>query len=61
VLVEALRRAGRKPTRDGLITALESMCAYDVGGLTISYGAGSHQGSRFVDVVLVGSHGQFVR
>jgi ABC-type branched-subunit amino acid transport system substrate-binding protein len=61
VLVEALRRAGRKPTREGLIAALESMRGYDVGGLTISYAAGSHQGSRFVDVVAVGSHGQFVR
>jgi branched-chain amino acid transport system substrate-binding protein len=61
VLVEALRRAGRKPTREGLIKALESMHGYDVGGLTISYAAGSHQGSRFVDVVVVGSHGQFVR
>lgn len=61
VLVEALRRAGRKPTREGLIAALESMRGYDVGGLTINYAAGSHQGSRFVDVVAVGSHGQFVR
>jgi ABC-type branched-subunit amino acid transport system substrate-binding protein len=61
VLVEALRRAGRKPTREGLIAALESMRGYDVGGLTVSYGTGSHQGSRFVDVVAVGSHGQFVR
>jgi len=61
VLVEALRRAGRKLTREGLITALESMRGYDVGGLTVSYAAGSHQGSRFVDVVVVGSNGRFVR
>jgi hypothetical protein len=37
------------------------MRSYDVGGLTISYAASSHPGSRFVDVVVVGSHGQFVR
>jgi ABC-type branched-subunit amino acid transport system substrate-binding protein len=61
VLVEALRRAGRKLTREGLIAALESMRDYNVGGLSIRYAAGSHQGSRFVDVVAVGSHGQFVR
>jgi ABC-type branched-subunit amino acid transport system substrate-binding protein len=61
VLVEALRRAGRKLARESLIAALESMRSYDVGGLTISYAASSHPGSRFVDVVVVGSHGQFVR
>jgi branched-chain amino acid transport system substrate-binding protein len=61
VLVEALRRAGRRLTREGLISALESMHGYDLGGLTVSYTAESHQGSRFVDVVVVGSHGQFVR
>lgn len=61
VLVEALRRAGRKPTREGLIGALESMRDHDVGGLWITYGAGSHQGSRFVDVVVVGASGRFAR
>jgi ABC-type branched-subunit amino acid transport system substrate-binding protein len=61
VLVEALRRTGRKPTRKGLIAALELMRRYDVGGLTVSYAAGSHQGSRFVDVVVVGANGEFVR
>jgi ABC-type branched-subunit amino acid transport system substrate-binding protein len=61
VLVEALRRAGRKLTRETLIAALESMRGYDVGGLSVTYSAGSHPGSRFVDVVVVGSHGQFVR
>lgn len=61
VLVEGLRRAGRKPTREGLIGALESMRDYDVGGQWISYAAGSRQGSRFVDVVVVGGSGQFAR
>ena len=61
VLVDGLRRAGRKPTREGLIGALESMREHDVGGLWISYAAGSHQGSRFVDVVVVGASGRFAR
>jgi ABC-type branched-subunit amino acid transport system substrate-binding protein len=61
VLVEALRRAGRKLTREGLVAALESMRAYDVGGLAVSYTAGNHPGSGFVDVVVVGSNGRFVR
>ena len=61
VLVEGLRRAGRKPTRESLIGALDSMRDYDAGGLWVTYGAGSHLGSRFVDVVVVGASGQFAR
>jgi len=61
VFVEALRRAKGKLTRESLAAALESIRGYDVGGLTVSYTAGRHSGSRFVDVVAVGSRGQFVR
>ena len=61
VLVEALRRSGRKLTREGFVAALESMRGYDVGGMTVDYEASIHPGSRFVDVVVVGSRGQFVR
>jgi ABC-type branched-subunit amino acid transport system substrate-binding protein len=61
VLVEALRRAGRKLTRESLAAALESMRPYDVGGLSVSYAPGSHPGSRYVDVVVVAASGRFVR
>jgi branched-chain amino acid transport system substrate-binding protein len=62
VLTEALRRTDRKRlTRDTLAVALESMRHYDLGGLVVSYGADSREGSRFVDVVVVGTGGRFVR
>jgi len=61
VLVEALRRADRKLTRESLAVALESMRNYDVGGLMVTYATDSHQGSRFVDLVIVGTGGRFVR
>jgi ABC-type branched-subunit amino acid transport system substrate-binding protein len=61
VLVEALRRADRKLTRESLVAALESMRGYDVGGLAVTFTARDHQGSRFVDVVVVGADGRFVR
>ena len=35
VLVEALRRAGRNPTRSQVVKALESMDSYDAGGITV--------------------------
>jgi ABC-type branched-subunit amino acid transport system substrate-binding protein len=61
VLVEALRRADRKLTRESLLAALDSMRDYDVGGVTVSFSAKNHEGSRFVDVVVVGADGKFVR
>ncbi len=44
VMVEGLRRAGPKPTRDALIAALEGIDALDLGGITIGYAPDDHQG-----------------
>jgi branched-chain amino acid transport system substrate-binding protein len=44
VLVEGLRRAGKAPTREGLIAAVESMDPFDLGGLSVNYGPGNHVG-----------------
>jgi branched-chain amino acid transport system substrate-binding protein len=61
VLVEALRRAGPKPTRAGLIRALESMESYDLGGMTVGFGPKQRIGSRFVEVTVIGSGGKLMR
>ncbi len=61
VMVEALRRSDRKLSREALVTALEGMRAFDVGGFTVSYGPEHHEGSRFVDIVVVAADGRFVR
>ena len=37
VMVEGLRRAGKAPTREGLVDALEKMNDVDLGGFYISY------------------------
>ena len=61
VLVEALRRAGPKVTRETLAAALESLASYDVGGMTVRFRDQAREGSRFVDVVVVAADGRFVR
>lgn len=61
VLVEGLRRAGRNLTREGLVTALESMNNYDMGGFSVNYSPESHEGSRFTDLTIIGRGGRFVR
>lgn len=61
VLVEALRRAGGKPTRERLQAALEGMDKFDLGGLEIGYSPTDHTGLDFADLSIIGSDGKFRR
>lgn len=61
VLVEGLRRAGPKPDRQKLFTALETMRNFDIGGLEISYGPDDHTGLDFADLSIIGMDGKFKR
>ncbi len=61
VLVEALRRAGPKPTRDKIQTALEGMRKIDIGGLEVNYSAEDHTGLDFADLSIIGTDGKFKR
>ena len=60
-LVEGLRRAGRDLSREKLIGALESMNPVDLGGYQINYSANNRQGSRFVELTVIGSGGRVMR
>jgi ABC-type branched-subunit amino acid transport system substrate-binding protein len=60
VLVEGLKRAGKTPTRAGLISALEGMRDYDLGGDTVTFNGEEHVGRRFVELVIVGRDGRFL-
>ena len=61
VMVEALRRAGPKPTRQTVLNALESIRKYDLGGLDISYSPEDHSGSKFVEMSIIGTDHKFKR
>jgi branched-chain amino acid transport system substrate-binding protein len=43
LMVAALERAGKEPTRQGLIDALDGMRALDLGGITVSLSRDNHQ------------------
>jgi branched-chain amino acid transport system substrate-binding protein len=60
VMVEALRRAGAVPSREGLVQALDRMSEFDVGGYTLRFGPKKHHGSRYVDITLIGRDGRIV-
>jgi branched-chain amino acid transport system substrate-binding protein len=61
VMVEGLRRMGARPGREELVAAMESMGAWDAGGVVVTYSRASREGSRFVDTVISTADGRFVR
>ena len=61
VLVEGLRRTGADLTREKFITAMESLRDYDVGGYTVSFSPTDHNGSKFVELTVIGKDGTFLR
>lgn len=61
VLVEALRRAGTKPSREKIQAALESLRNLDIGGLEIDYSPTDHTGLDFADLSIIGTDGKFRR
>jgi branched-chain amino acid transport system substrate-binding protein len=58
-LVFALRDTGKTLTRANFVKTLES-ANYDLGGVTLRFGTGDHQGSQFVDLAMVSREGRFV-
>jgi len=61
VMVEGLKRAGRRLDREGFIRAMESINELDVGGFKVSYGPENHNGSKFVDLTIISKDQRFVR
>jgi branched-chain amino acid transport system substrate-binding protein len=60
VFAEGLKRAGKAPTRENLVTALESMRDVDFGGFNVNFSPSNHNGSRFVDLTIIGRGGKFL-
>lgn len=58
-LVAALRAHGPALTRAGFAQSLERL-DLDLGGLTLRFRPGDHEGSRFVDLSMVSRRGQFI-
>jgi branched-chain amino acid transport system substrate-binding protein len=60
IMVEALRKTGKEPTREKLVTALESTNT-DLGGFRIGFTNTNRQGSRFVEMTVVGPGGRVLK
>ncbi|MFE1574195.1 ABC transporter substrate-binding protein [Comamonas odontotermitis] len=60
VLIEGIRRAGQKISREGIALGLESMTNFDIGDLRIRYGKNVREGNNYIDVVMVDNNGKIV-
>ncbi len=60
VMTEALKRAGKNPTRESLLAAFESL-KLDLGGFQLAFSPTSRTGSEFVDLTMISKNGKFIR
>jgi ABC-type branched-subunit amino acid transport system substrate-binding protein len=61
VILEGLRQAGKSPTRESFVTALESFHSRDLGGFAVTYGPRNREGSRYIDITMIGRDKTFRR
>jgi branched-chain amino acid transport system substrate-binding protein len=61
VLVEAIRRAGPNPTRQKVLSSLNKMSNFDLGGFKIAFAPDNHEGSNFVEITVIGQDGKLRR
>ena len=61
VMAEGLKRAGRSPSRESLITGLESIQNASFGGFLVDFGPRDHVASNFVDLSMLTEDGKVRR
>lgn len=58
VIVEAVRRQGTRPSREGMANALDTMDRLELGGYTVSYKPNNRMGSKFVELSIISGTGK---
>ena len=61
VFAEGLRRAGRNPSRESLVSGLESIQNANFGGFRVDFGPKRHVASSFVDLSMLTEDGKVRR
>jgi len=61
VLVEGLKKAGKVPTRESLVDALERLGTIDLSGFKVKFAPGNHNGSSLVELTVIGAQGLYRR
>jgi branched-chain amino acid transport system substrate-binding protein len=60
ILVEGIRRARKPVTAKSVLDSLQNLGTYDLGGYKVAFSAGSHHGSKFVDLAMVTREGKLL-
>lgn len=58
VIVEAVRRQRARPSREGMLAALDGMDSYNLGGYVVGFRPGMHTGSKFVELSIISGAGK---
>lgn len=61
VLVEGLKRAGKKPTRESFVAGLNELRGFDLGGMRLDYSPSDHTGTEYVELSIIGRKGDFIQ
>ncbi|HMH19443.1 MAG TPA: ABC transporter substrate-binding protein [Burkholderiales bacterium] len=61
ITVEAIKRAGPKPTREKVLKALYAMGEVDLGGVYVNYSSKARNGWGLVDLTVIGPAGKLLR
>jgi len=61
ITVEALKRAGKNPTREKVLHALNTMGEYDLGGVSVNYSPKERRGWGQIDLTVIGPNGKLLR
>ena len=61
VFAEALRRAGRSPTRSSFMESAWAMKRHDLGGFEVNFTDSATSASRFIELTMVSKNGRFIR
>lgn len=61
ILLEGMRRGGKSVSSQSIVAGMESMGRSDLGGYLVDYSPTNHNGSKFVDITIVGPGGRYIR
>lgn len=61
LMTEALKKLGKDVSREKLVTTLEGMQNFDLGGFKVNYGTNNRLGSRYVELTVVGAGGKVIK
>jgi len=61
ITVEALKRAGPKPTREKVLKVLNAMGELNLGGVYVNYSPKARNGWGGVDLTVIGANGKLLR